>query len=203
MLNERIFHFLKVSITVYIFYTLIYAVWSYLQILDLANLNPNKEWLGSVCYLPHGVRVLMFCFFRYYSIPALYIAEITSPVFVGPNDYVDGWNVAAIGSVLSVVIAVELIKWSKAANGTFSLFRPINFKNYKFIILVIIISALINGLLANSIITAVNPNVTIEVITVMRFFVGDILGSLSVMLAIWVIFTTLVDTRLIISPEKE
>ena len=59
MLNERIFHFLKVSITVYIFYTLIYAVWSYLQVLDLANLNPNKEWLGSVCYLPHGVRVLM------------------------------------------------------------------------------------------------------------------------------------------------
>ena len=111
MLNERIFHFFKVSITVYIFYTLIYAVWSYLQVLDLANLNPNKEWLGSVCYLPHGVRVLMFCFFRYYSIPALYLAEITSPVLVGPNDYVDGWNVAAIGSVLSVVIAVELIKW--------------------------------------------------------------------------------------------
>ena len=203
MINERFFHFLKVSITVYIFYTLIYAVWSYLQILDLANLNPNKEWLGSVCYLPHGVRVLMFCFFRYYSIPALYIAEITSPIFVGPNDYVDGWNVAAIGSVLSVVIAVELIKWSKAANGTFSFFRPINFKNYKFIILVIIISALINGLLANLIITAVNPSVTIEVTTVFRFFIGDILGALSVMLAIWVIFTTLVDTRLIISPEKK
>jgi len=203
MLNERIFHFLKVSITVYIFYTLIYSVWSYLQILDLANLNPNKEWLGSVCYLPHGVRVLMFCFFRYYSVPALYLAEVTCPVLVGPNEYVDGWNVAAIGSVLSVVIAVELIKWSKAANGRFSFFRPINFKNYKFIILVIIISALINGLLANSIITAVNPNVTIEVITVMRFFIGDILGALSVMLAIWVIFTTLVDTRLIISPEKE
>ena len=161
MLNERIFHFLKVSITVYIFYTLIYSVWSYLQILDLANLNPNKEWLGSVCYLPHGVRVLMFCFFRYYSVPALYLAEVTCPVLVGPNEYVDGWNVAAIGSVLSVVIAVELIKWSKAANGTFSFFRSINFKNYKFIILVIIISALINGLLANSIITVVNPNVTI------------------------------------------
>ena len=203
MLNERIFHFLKVTITVYIFYTLIYAVWSYLQVLDLANLNPNNEWLGSMCYLPHGVRVLMFCFFRYYSIPALYLAEITSPVIVGPNDYVDGWSVAAIGSVLSVVIAVELIKWSKAANGTFSIFRPINFKNYKFIILVIIISALINGLLANSIITAINPNVTIEVITVLRFFIGDILGALSVMLAIWVIFTTLVDTRLIISPDNK
>ena len=47
MLNERIFHFLKVSITVYIFYTLIYAVWSYLQVLDLANLNDlcSEVWL--------------------------------------------------------------------------------------------------------------------------------------------------------------
>ena len=71
------------------------------------------------------------------------------------------------------------------------------------IALSIIISALINGLLANSIITVINPNVTIEVITVLRFFIGDILGALSVMLAIWVIFTTLVDTRLIISPDNK
>ena len=196
-------HFIKVSLTVYIFSLLIYSIWSYLQVLDIANLNPDNEWVGSLCYLPHGVRVLMFCFFRYYSIPALYIAEITGPSLISPTEYIYGWSYAAIGSIFSVVIAVELIKWSKAANGTFSFFKPINFKNYKFIILVIIISALINGLFANSIITAINPNVTIEVITVMRFFIGDILGSLSVMLAIWVIFTTLVDTRLIISPEKD
>ena len=37
----------------------------------------------------------------------------------------------------------------------------------------------------------------------LRFFIGDILGALSVMLAIWVIFTTLVDTRLIISPDNK
>ena len=88
-------------------------------------------------------------------------------------------------------IAIRSAFLQKGVRQRFSLFA------------LIIISALTNGLLANSIITAVNPNVTIEVITVMRFFIGDILGSLSVMLAIWVIFTTLVDTRLIISPEKE
>ena len=125
-------HFIKVSITVYVFSMFCYSVWYFLQVLDIANLNPNGEWLGSLFYLPHGSRVLMFCFFRYYSVPSLYLAEVTCPVLVGPNEYVDGWNVAAIGSVLSVVIAVELIKWSKAANGTFSFFRPINFKNYKF-----------------------------------------------------------------------
>jgi len=194
-------HFIKVSLTVYIFSLLIYSIWSYLQVLDIANLNPDNAWVGSLCYLPHGVRVLMFCFFRYYSIPALYLAEISAPVLIGPTDYVDGWSFAAIGSILSVVIAVELIKWSKAANGTFSLLKPINFKNYKFLILVIIISALINGLLANSIIAAVNQNVIIEITTLLRFVVGDILGAFTVLLAIWIIFTTLIDTRLIISPK--
>ena len=62
-------HTLKVTLTVYIFAMLCYAVWYPLQVLDLANLNPNDEWLGSLCYLPHGARVLMFCFFRYYSLP--------------------------------------------------------------------------------------------------------------------------------------
>ena len=194
-------HFIKVSLTVYIFSLLIYSIWTYLQVLDIANLNPDNEWVGSLCYLPHGVRVLMFCFFRYYSIPALYLAEISAPVLISPTDYINGWDFAAIGSVLSVVIAVELIKWSKAANGTFSLLKPINFKNYKFLILVIIISALINGLLANSIIAAVNQNVIIEITTLLRFVAGDILGAVTVILAIWIIFTTLVDTRLIISPK--
>ena len=194
-------HFIKVSITVYIFYLLIFSIWSYLQVLDIANLNPDNAWVGSLCYLPHGVRVLMFCFFRYYSIPALYLAEISAPVLISPTDYINGWSFAAIGSILSVVIAVELIKWSKAANGTFSLLKPISFKNYKFLILVIIISALINGLLANSIIAAVNQNVIIEITTLLRFVVGDILGAITVIFAIWIIFTTLVDTRLIISPK--
>tara|TARA_B100001250_G_scaffold239862_1_gene206151 strand:- start:17020 stop:17613 length:594 start_codon:yes stop_codon:yes gene_type:complete len=194
-------HFIKVSITVYIFYLLIFSIWSYLQVLDIANLNPDNAWVGSLCYLPHGVRVLMLCFFRYYSIPALYIAEITGPSLIAPTDYVNGWSYAAIGSILSVVIAVELVKWSKAANGTFSLLKPINFNNYKFLILVVIISALINGLLVNSIIAVINQDILIEITTLLRFVIGDILGSLAVIFSMWIIFTTLVDTRLIVSPK--
>ena len=75
-------HALKVTLTVYIFAMLCYAIWYPLQVLDLANLNPNNEWLGSICYLPHGARVLMFCFFRYYSLPGLYLAEIHGPTYI-------------------------------------------------------------------------------------------------------------------------
>ena len=88
-------HTLKVTITVYVFAMFCYAVWYPLQVIDLANLNPDREWLGSLCYLPHGARVLMFCFFRYYALPGLYLAEISGPALINDLDYMDGWSLAS------------------------------------------------------------------------------------------------------------
>ena len=202
MLNESFGHFIKVSLTVYIFTMLVWSIWSYLQFLDLANLNPNNEWLGSLCYLPHGSRVLMICFFRHYSIPALYLAEISGPALIYQAGYVEGWNYAAIGSIIAVIISVELVKWSRIAQN-YSLFKPINFKNYKFLCLVVVISALLNGVFVNLIISMVDNSIIIDVITVFRFIIGDIAGASVLIIALWIIFTTLVDTRLVISPDDE
>ena len=181
---------------------LVWSIWSYLQFLDLANLNPNNEWLGSLCYLPHGSRVLMICFFRHYSIPALYLAEISGPALIYQAGYVEGWNYAAIGSIIAVVISVELVKWSRIAQN-YSLFKPINFKNYKFLCLVVVISALLNGVFVNLIISMVDNSIIIDVITVFRFIIGDIAGASVLIIALWIIFTTLVDTRLVVSPDDE
>ena len=202
MLNESFRHFIKVSLTVYIFTMLVWSIWSYLQFLDLANLNPNNEWLGSLCYLPHGSRVLMICFFRHYSIPALYLAEISGPALIYQAGYVEGWNYAAIGSIIAVIISVELVKWSRIAQN-YSLFKPINFKNYKFLCLVVVISALLNGVFVNLIISMVDNSTIIDVITVFRFIIGDIAGASVLIIALWIIFTTLVDTRLVVSPDDE
>ena len=193
-------HLLKVTITVYVFAMFCYALWYPLQLIDLANLNPNNEWLGSLCYLPHGARVMMFCFFRYYSLPGLYLAEITGPALINDVDYIDGWSVASLVSLFSVVASVELVKWTRATPGFFSFFKEVNFENYKFLYLVIIVSSLLNGLLVNSLLSLMNE-MSISVITVFRFAVGDFLGALAVVLGLWVIFRTLVDTRLIINPE--
>ena len=186
----------------------LYCLWYMLSVIDIANMRIDNAWAGSLCYLPHGARVLMVCFFRYYSIPAIYAAEVSGPLLINKNDdymmeYVAGWHFGAIGCIAAVIIAVELVKWSKVTEGKFSFFKPVNFKNYKFLILVIIISSLLSGVLCNSIVALINTSLTIDVITVLRFMVGDALGAITVIIAMWIVFTTAIDTRMIISPEKD
>ena len=196
-----IVHFIKVTLTVYIFSMFLYAIWYFFQVVDLAKMNPLDEWIGSLVYLPHGARVLMFCYFRYYSLPGLYLAEISGPQLIHHIDYVDGWSLAALGSLSSVIIAVEIIRWVRKNPESFSVVKTLSFKNYKSLMLVILISAMLNGILANSLIALVNSSISIDVLTVLRFMIGDILGAIIVIGALWVIFTTLIDTRLIINPE--
>ena len=198
---NSIVHFIKVTLTVYIFSMFLYAIWYFFQVVDLAQMNPFDEWIGSLVYLPHGARVLMFCYFRYYSLPGLYLAEISGPQLIHHIDYVDGWSLAALGSLSSVIIAVEIIRWVRKNPENFSVVKTLSFKNYKSLMLVVLISAMLNGILANSLIAIVNSSISIDVLTVLRFMIGDILGAIIVIGALWVIFTTLIDTRLIINPD--
>ena len=89
-------HFLKVSITVYFFYMVLWGTWYALHIIDIANMRVDNGWTGSLVFLPHGARVLMFCFFRYHSLPALYLADITGPSLLNHEPYdinfIDGSN---------------------------------------------------------------------------------------------------------------
>ena len=200
-------HFFKVSITVYFFYMFTYGTWYFFHVIDLVNLRIDNGWTGSLVFLPHGARVLMVCFFRYYSLPALYLAEITGPSLLNYEkyniNYVDGSNIASIGCIIAIILSVELIKWSKVTEGKFSFFKPVNFKNYKFLFLVIVMSSLLSGVLCNSILTIINDQISIDVLTVLRFMIGDFLGAITVIAIMWIVFTTAIDTRMIISPEKK
>lgn len=200
-------HFFKVSITVYFFYMFTYGTWYFFHVIDLVNLRIDNGWTGSLIFLPHGARVLMVCFFRYYSLPALYLAEITGPSLLNYEkyniNYVDGSNIASIGCIIAIILSVELIKWSKVTEGKFSFFKPVNFKNYKFLFLVIVLSSLLSGVLCNSILTIINDQISIDVLTVLRFMIGDFLGAITVIAIMWIVFTTAIDTRMIISPENK
>ena len=199
-------HFIKVSITVYFFYMFTYGTWYFFHILDFANLRVDDGWTGSLVFLPHGARVLMVCFFRYYSLPALYLADITGPSLLNHDQYdvtyVAGSNIAAIGCIAAVFLSVELIKWSRVSEGKFSFFKPVNFKNYKFLFLVVVLSSLLSGVICNSIISIINNQVSIDVLTVLRFMIGDFLGAVTVIAIMWIVFSTAIDNRMIISPEK-
>ena len=200
-------HFIKVSITVYFFYMFTYGTWYFFHVIDFANLRVDDGWNGSLVFLPHGARVLMVCFFRYYSLPALYLADITGPSLLNHDQYdvtyVAGSNIASIGCIAAVMLSVELVKWSRVTEGNFSFFKPVNFKNYKFLFLVIVLSSLLSGIMCNSIIALINDQINIDVLTVSRFMIGDFIGAVTVIAIMWVVFTTAIDRRMIISPEKD
>jgi hypothetical protein len=184
-------YFIQVTLTTYIVAMLVYSLWGWVTFQTL-----DQGWLGSLVYLPHGCRVIFYCFFGVRALPALYLAEITGPTLVWGEQYLDWWYIASISSLLSVVIAVEIIKWSKVSSWKPSILLKINFSNYKFLIFVIIISALFNAIFTNLVLSIINGvDVTVQVAA--RFFIGDVFGSACFIAFLMVMFNMLRSNRLL------
>ena len=194
-------HLVLVSVTVYLFYIFVYAAWAFVAFEILGN--PD---IASYIYLPHGARVLMFCFFRWRSIPALILAESTgyglitiSLLDIAQEPSIWWWELSMISSLLSVVLSVVLVKWCLGDTGIATgLLKKISFANYRFLILVVFISALLNSVLTNYVISYFNPNLLVDSVRILRYFIGDILGCVILIAALMTIFTTLKDSRLIV-----
>ena len=194
--KNNIVGFILTNIVIYLFAMGVWSFWSYFAFVDLEQM----DWQGSIIYLPHGVRVLGICFFGYKSLPALLAAEMTGPVFINPEQYMGTWSLASIGSIGSVIFARYLADWSQA-NIPGAIMSPLNSNNYRKIVLVIFISGLLNAILANTIITLLEPSITLDPLVILRFFIGDVLGACIVILFLSVAFTSLRANRLY-SPLK-
>ena len=188
-------NFIVGSIALYCFGMMVYAVWSYLAFVGLEK----RDWVGSLVYIPHGVRVMAMCYFGYRSIPALYAIEITGPIMVYPEQYFDVWPIASIASLLSVVAACEIVKWS-FSNTKGTIFMPINFTNYRSLVLVIVLSGLMNAISSN-LVTSLLADIDLTVTVIARFFVGDVLGAIVLVLFLSALFTTLRANRLLVSDK--
>ena len=194
-------HFALVSITVYLFYMFVYAAWAFIAFEILGDAD-----IASYLYLPHGARVLLFCFFRWRSIPALIAAESTgyglitiSLLDIAQQPSVGWWQLSMLSSLTAVVLSVLLVKWAVGETGIATgLLKRISFANYKFLILVVFISALLNAVLTNYVIGYFNPFLLVDGVRVFRYFIGDILGCLILITGLMTIFTTLKDSKLII-----
>jgi len=194
--KNNIVGFILTNIVIYLFAMGVWSFWSYFAFVDLEQM----DWQGSIIYLPHGIRVLGICFFGYKSLPALLAAEMTGPLFINPEQYMGTWSLASIGSNGSVIFARYLADWSQA-NIPGAIMSPLNSNNYRKIVLVIFISGLLNAILANTIITFLEPSITLDPLVILRFFVGDVLGACIVILFLSVAFTSLRANRLY-SPLK-
>ena len=164
--------FLQISLVVYFITVFVFSFWS-----GLTQQSP-QDWVGSLAYLPHGCKVLFICFFRYKAVPALFLAEYTGQLLEWPNTEMVYMYAGSISSIMSVLLAVEIIKWTQIANFKPSdIFLDINFNNYKFIVFAIVLSALFNSIFTNLVLSQLNQ-VPIDVAVIARFYAGDIIGSL-------------------------
>ena len=184
-------YFFQVTLTTYIGTMLVYALWSYITFL-----TPDQGWIGSLVYLPHGCRVIFYCFFGVRSLPALYLAEITGPTLVWPDQYLSYWTIASLFSLSSVVVAVESLKWSRVSTFSYSILKKVNFANYKFLIYVTILSALLNAIFTNLVLSGLN-NVSIDVVVISRFFIGDMIGTFCFVIFLMIMFGLLRNKRLL------
>ena len=194
--TPKVKDFIFTNITLYLFAMGVWALWSYFAFVGLEKM----DWQGSLVYLPHGVRVLGICFFGLKSLPALMAAELTGPFFINPEQYMGVWSLASFFSLASVVIARELVRYSHS-NIKGAILSPINFVNFRQLVLVIILSGLLNSISVNVVITYLEPSIILDPIVIGRFFIGDVLGACILILFLSVTFTTLRLNRLA-SPSK-
>ena len=189
--TPKVKDFIFTNITLYLFAMGVWALWSYFAFVGLEKM----DWQGSLVYLPHGVRVLGICFFGLKSLPALMAAELTGPFFINPEQYMGVWSLASFFSLASVVIARELVRYSHT-NIKGAILSPINFANFRQLVLVIILSGLLNSISVNVVITYLEPSIILDPIVIGRFFIGDVLGACILILFLSVTFTTLRLNRL-------
>ena len=172
------------------------GIWYSWSVVEFTAKLDTLDWEGSLMYIPHGVRVLGIVFFGLRVFPGLLAAEIFGPYLIEPEHYFDEWFIGGAVSILCVAAAVRLLEWVNVDNET-SFFRPLNFTNYRFLLLTVILSALFNAIGSNLVVQFFVPEIIVEPDNIFRFFIGDTLGAIVFFLFLSFLFTTLADLKLV------
>ncbi|MDA7748004.1 hypothetical protein N8916_03035, partial [Gammaproteobacteria bacterium] len=112
------------------------------------------------------------------------------------------WAFSSATSLFAVVAAVEMVKWSRI-NANYNILKPINFSNYRFLFLVILISAAFNAIFTNATISILNPEMDMPINRVFTYLIGDTFGSIVVVMSLMAIFSTLRDSKLILTKDRK
>ena len=176
-------YFLEVSITTFVSFGLLYVIWIFFIISSETATGFN----GSLMYVPHAARVITICYFGLWAVPALFAAHVFCSVYIGG---IYGLNQLVIFDVLGTsflsTVSVLLALYAMAGLGfkirtlPFCEFTKdsiyLDLRNHKHIILVTIFSAAVHSLslYVYNYLRAISSNPEMFI----RFFVGDILGTL-------------------------
>lgn len=176
-------YFLEVSITTFVSFGLLYVIW----IFFIISSETATGFDGSLMYVPHAARVITICYFGLWAVPALFAAHVFCTVYIG-GTY--GLNQLVIFDVLGTsflsTVSVLLALYAMAGLGfkirTLPFYKftkdsiYLDLRNHKHIILVTVFSAAVHSLslYVYNYLRAISSNPEMFV----RFFVGDILGTL-------------------------
>ena len=176
-------YFLEVSITTFVSFGLLYVIW----IFFIISSETATGFDGSLMYVPHAARVITICYFGLWAVPALFAAHVFCTVYIG-GTY--GLNQLVIFDVLGTsflsTVSVLLALYAMAGLGfkirTLPFYKftkdsiYLDLRNHKHIILVTVFSAAVHSLslYIYNYLRAISSNPEMFV----RFFVGDILGTL-------------------------
>ena len=176
-------YFLEVSVTTFVSFGLLYIIWLFFII----SSETASGFNGSMMYIPHAARVLTICYFGISAIPALFVAQVFCTYIVGDAygvntlPFIDLLGTAFLSSIC-VLIAVYAMAGLGFKIRTLPFYEftkdsiYLDLRNHKHIIMVTIFSAAVHALslYIYNYVRGISTNPEMFV----RFFTGDILGTL-------------------------
>ena len=182
---DKFLDFLKVSFLTFVFSFTLWVIWASL-VIDAYNSGILP--LGSIMFLPNAARVICICFFGFRAIPALYVAEILGPEILFDNLYGYESSFTIFLSIMAIPAALLLLR-SIGFRFLEDKKNFLDFKNYRHLLVVIIIAAAFNSIFVTSFIYLIAGN-DISAAVTYKYFVGDILGAVSVLLLLTFMYRT-------------
>ena len=176
-------YFLEVSVTTFVSFNLLYVIW----IFFIISSETASGFNGSIMYVPHAARVLTICYFGISAIPALFAAHVFCTFVIGGTYGLNNLPfLDLLGTSFLSTICVLIALYAMAGLGfkirTLPFYKftkdsvYLDLRNHKHIIMVTVFSAAVHSLslYVYNYLRAISSNPEMFV----RFFVGDILGTL-------------------------
>jgi len=182
-LTKDLKYFLEVSITTFISFNLLYVIWMFFII----SSETASGFNGSIMYVPHAARVITICYFGLAALPALFAAHVFCTYIIGGayglNNllFIDLLGTSFLSSICVLVALYAMAGLGfKIKTLPFYEFTKdsvyLDLRNHKHIIMVTVFSAAVHALslYLYNYLRAISTNPEMFI----RFFVGDILGTL-------------------------
>ena len=176
-------YFIEVSFTTFVSFNLLYVIWLFFII----SSETASGFNGSIMYVPHAARVLTICYFGIAAIPALFAAHVFCTFVIGGTYGLNNLPIIdLLGTSFLSTICVLIALYAMAGLGFKIRTLPfyeftkdsvyLDLRNHKHIIMVTVFSAAVHSLslYVYNHLRSISANPEMFV----RFFVGDILGTL-------------------------